>query len=46
MYKLPRWWRRFRFALTYQDLLTGRKVAYEYTDIPTGQKKLRVEAVK
>jgi hypothetical protein len=46
MYKIPRWWRRFRFAMTYQDLITGRKVAYEYIDIKTGLKKLRVERVK
>ena len=41
---MPRWWRRFKFLMTYQDILAGRKVVYEYTE--NGAKRLRVEVVR
>lgn len=45
MYRIPRFWRRFRYMMTLQDIILGRKVTYIYTDWQ-GVQRMRVEAVR
>jgi hypothetical protein len=41
---MPRWWRRFKYLMTYQDILMGRKVTY--TQTIDGRQTMRVEVVR